>query len=437
MNNTNPAVAVSSLATSAGVLALVAPSLIGLPDAIGALGAAVIVFGAWVFVDDGEHRITAAGVYCLTAGLSIGAACLYYRTVDPAPVTRNDIYHAAIWAFLATVAMYAGWWLRRRRTLPPNRPPLVSGMTGYARTVGFVLLVVGLGMQYGHISNITLDSAATFDGSVMLGASFLLGDSGRRRPAPWRVAACGAALGIYVVTQFTGGGRLVLVSLGFATVFLAQDRIHHRHLKRAIIVAVVPALIVFGYVGRSRIPADPTQQQASGLSSVVTPLDNFATEIQDGLNHGGPKPLIGDIIFPIPRAVWHAKPPPFGQTLAEYLTGNPVNSVAALNQGEWYYIDGWAGLVIMVFVTGFVVAWLDTRLRRRHGRRFTERRAFLGLVALSVLAGGLPDLAWAGTSTWSARAIPRLLVLAPFWLLAVVTQRTRNLQPTPQVTADG
>ena len=400
-------VVVSCVAASGGVLAFAAPTVIGLPNSMGAFGLLVVVFGLWVFVDHGGHRVTAVGVYCLTAGLSIGTSCLYYRTSNPGLVTRNDIYEAAIWAYLATVAMYAGWWQWSSRESGSNPPRQRSHITGYARTTGFVLLVVGLVLHFVHATDLTIGSAATFDGSVLLGSSFLFGDSDRRRPALWQIVACCAALGVYVASQFSGGGRLVLVSLGFAMAFLVQDRIHFRHFKWVIIVAAVPTLVVFAYVGQTRSPGDTTEQQASGLSSVVTPLNNFALEIQDGLSHRGPGPLVGDIIFPIPRAIWHSKPLAFGQSLAANLSpavfaSNQSNSVAALNLGEWYYIAGWDGFVFMCIFTGFVVAWLDRRLRRSHSRRLSERKAFLGFVALSIVAAGLPDLAWAGTSTWSA-----------------------------------
>ena len=253
-----------------------------------------------------------------------------------------------------------------------------------------------------------LSSSATLTGAVLR--------CGRSR-------ACIAALGLYVVTQFTGLGRLNLVSLGLALALVVQDSIRFRHLKWAVIIATIPALIVFGALGRNRSPTDPAAQQAGGLVSVVTPLNNFAREIQGGLSHGGPSPLIGDITFPIPRSVWHSKPLAFDQTLASFLDPtefalNPGLSASALNQGEWYYIAGWEGLVLMVLFTGFVVAWLDKHLRRNQSLRVTEVRAFLGFVALCILASGLPNLAWAGTTLWTGRAIPCLLALVPFWLLA-------------------
>jgi len=414
------------IALSASLAAPILPELAGVGTADILLGLLVLIFGIGAFLEHGGRYLTGAGIYTLTASFFIGTSLLYFHSTNPTPITSIDLYNAGIWSFWATAAIYL-FWLRRSRYLrAPTAPRLSRSVTSFARNYALILLAVGLGMHYGRIRLGTIDTGATFDGAILLAASFVIG--AKRRQPVWRVLISALALALYIVSQFHGGGRLVLADLGFGFLLLVQPRIRFRQVKLSVLVLTIPVLVIFALIGQSR-PGAPTTEAASGLSSVVTPLQNYDEEVNLSLDHGGVRPLVADATFFVPRSVYPSKYLGFGRTLAQdlqpqiYSDSGGIQSLASLNSGEWFYIAGWAGILIMIPFTGFVFLLID-RLWFARLARLRSSSGLLVILALVVLAAGAPDLSWAGPDTWWGRATPRLLVLIPGAIWLVLPRRT-------------
>lgn len=383
------------------------------------LGAASIVFGLAVFVAHGGRLITGAGIYCLAAGTFLGSASIYYSYFPAENVNTVSLLWAAVWGYATTGAMYVGWW---RRTRPPNvvlSVPYPGRVPLWGLTVGIALLAVGLILRQLNVDFGGIPDATAFDGALLVATSILL-VRGQSRLSALRVIVAGTAFAAYFFGSFTGGGRLLLVSLALAIVVSIQTRTPLRRQKAWVLLASVPALLLFGLIGRSRVPqAAEIDVAAGGLISVVNPLEMFAEMLDRKLDGGGVEIMIANALVLVPRDLWPGKPVGFGRAAAMELRPAIASrsdnfTIAALNQGEWYYVGGVAALILMVPVVGAVVTWLDRRLT--DGSRDRSYMSFMSSIAVGLLGAGLADLAWVGPYTWIGRTVIRLVVLSPlFW----------------------
>lgn len=386
------------------------------------LGALAVLFGLWVFYNDGGVRITAIGVYNFSFALFVGFAALYTEIKAGPGASQVPILQALTLCYFVHVSTWLLFWSRVRRR-PESEPVWADSSLGrWALGWGLVLLALGVVLtqvfpaQYHHL---LIDSTG-FVGVVLLGLGLLPGRRRRRRLVYGLVPAAGFA--IYYAYLFNDYGRIVLGSLGFAlAVVLANRSRGRRHVKVWLLAVAAPAVFL---LGRIRAAASADDQDADGLGSVVTPFRDF-TRLLD-LNAMGALPREwGDTFWAsavtlVPRAMWPGKPDGLGAVLVPILSPHMVgtgHTHAALSPGEWLINFGLVGLVLMVPVTGLALRWIDRAVDRVASRPLTTPRRLLGYTAAILVVVGMVDLMWVGTSTYVSRTGCRLLVLLLLFVL--------------------
>jgi O-antigen/teichoic acid export membrane protein len=394
--------------------------------AMQALAVASLCGGALVFLSHGGWRITAAGSYCLAAGLMAGSGGWYWAATQPLSTTRASVFLAALSIYASTAFMYILFWHGRGVPSTSVGPELLSpdkarnlGLTGIALFLaGAVAQKVSLG---------TLPTACADMGVAAFAASLLL--SGRARVlGSARILLVSLAMLAYYLVVFTGGGRLRLVALAITIAIMAQFRSKWR-VKALAMAALIPGLLVLGIIGQLRLSAEHPNAvaSASGLGSLVNPLATYGQIIHGHVSGDHGKSYVAEPLVLLPRSLWPHKPVQVGRTLALRLDPNVAEvtnlSVAVMPQAEAYFNFSWLGILLVIPLIGLVVLWLDERLVRRVEVGIGRATSLLGFLALSVVIGSLTDLAWGGTATWAVRDIQRLLVLAPFAFLAWISTR--------------
>ncbi|MGI8761846.1 MAG: hypothetical protein ACR2LF_11255 [Jatrophihabitantaceae bacterium] len=411
------------------------------------LAIAAIAAGIAAFVTHGGSRVSAAGVYCITAGIMVGCGAWYWAGQVPPATTRGSILEAGLVIYASTAAMYLLFWRRSMRSgavAHVVRPPISLGEATSLRFVGTILFLVGatLNRTGPALGGLTICAAEV--GVIMFASSLLLSGGIKALQTPVRTCLAGGVFIVYYLVVFSGYGRLRLATLVIATVVLAQYRLRTR-VKPIAVLTVLPTLALFATIGQQRLASatnNTVQASASGLGSLVNPLATVGQLLHEHLTGGGGSTLLAEVIVIVPRQLWPHKPLQFGRVLALDLHPETITtklSMPCMPQGEWYYNFGWFGLILMIPVLGWAVRWLDNRLERRIGKPLISQRDVYSFVGLAILVGSISDLAWGGTATWTDRNIQRLLLLLPFVLVTYFLSKRRAahapIAATPGLTA--
>jgi hypothetical protein len=427
----------------AGALALLldtGPSMAGKRRAVVALSFLSITFGLWLFWTHGGRRITAAGIWGLTNAVLLGGGALWALSATP-NWPRADLLLALSIAYFGEILTYALFWSRRPERLS-GRLKIDPGVARWGTMWGIIIILISttLALQTGDAATLGLItassglqflfSAGAFSGVVLLAASLLLG--GGKGYSPWRFALIGFAFAVYALILFSGGGRLNLVALALCLVVFASRRFQARVIKSVVVVASVPTLLILGFI---RNP-DPT----TGLGSAFIPLPNFGRLLV--LSQAGRLPLAWgstfwtSVVGLVPRSIFPTKPIGFGAVLVPYLSPQNLgtnHSDAALFQGEWLFNFGLLGLLIMIPFVGWFVGRIDRWLTVLNSHPVLERRHLMALVAATILATGLVDLAWVGSFTFVVRSGASLATIGVLYLITRQPikrpSRARSLSP--------
>lgn len=402
-----------------------------IPLAMRLIAVASIVGGAAIFLSHGGRRVTAAGIYCLTAGLVAGSGAWYWTTTPPPGSSLKGILVAALSIYASTAIMYFLFWRGAApKTNMSGRPldPIPPSLARSIRMIGLLLSAVGVVGQRltvasgGQSQGIgTLFQSAAEVGVILFAGSLVLSGKVRILRSPFRMLMVGAAVLVYYFFVFSGGGRLRLAALVISIAVLAQYRLHTRF-KAVAIVALMPTLALFAAVGQARVAtksAGPaTEAPASGLGSLVNPLWSYGQLVDGRITDGHGSTFIAEAVVLVPRTLWPNKPVQLGRTLAVRLQPDVAavsnQSDVVMSQGEWYYNFSWLGIVLMIPILGWGIRWLDRRYAQWTAHDLGRREALFAYLLISILVGSMSDLAWGGTSTWAVRNFERLLVLSPF-----------------------
>jgi len=416
-----------------------------LPLALRMLALASLLGGLLVFVTHGHRRVTAAGLYCLTAGLMTGAGAWYWAGQVPPEASREGILLAALSLYASTAVMYVVFWLRGvpDASNAESQPPMPPKMAWGFRVLGLILFLVGAATQPLGLALGTLTQAIAEVGVILFAASLLLSGDIRLSKAPIRTLAVGAALVVFYLVLFGGYGRLRLAALVITVGVIAQFRLRTR-IKALALVAFVPMLIFFGSIGQERYAAqigDPTAEAAaSGLGSLVNPLATYGQLSEHQVDHGYGSTFLAEFTVLVPRSMWPDKPVQFGAVIVEELRPDRVLtglSMPCLSACEWYYNFSWVGIFLMIPVIGFGIRILDRWMLRRGSGRWDQPSDVLIFVVLAILVGSIADLAWGGTATWVVRNSQRLLALLPFVFWCYLAAKSRRAKRPEDQPYDG
>ena len=255
----------------------------------------------------------------------VGYPAVYFAISEPQEISPY-LFQAALIPPNLLVAMYCLYWRRTShvvRLQPAQRPNLSPRLSRRAAAVGFGLLAGAVLMRRLDVDLGPLVPAAAFDGAVVVTAA-LLNRRGRKRPGPGRLALSGVAFATYVLFLFSGGGRLILATLGIAMIVASQRTYTSPVVKYALAGSVVPVLLVFGAIRAPDVNSSSTRlATAAGLGSVVSPLQTFA-ELLERQDDGSMEPARGTTFAAtastyVPRSLWEDKPIGFGAVLTAEL----------------------------------------------------------------------------------------------------------------------
>lgn len=377
---------------------------------------ATIVLGVTMFWRHGGNVITSAGVYSLASAVFVGFAGIYYLS-QPEPIS-SAVYIGVTTGYWVTVLLTAFWpqvsFQESSEMVAPEAGWLM--LASLAAVCATLVLVTAFNEVSGAVPvHITLGGM-----TVLLLAGMLYRTT---RPVIRAIFLGVPLLWIFVTTVFTGYGRLSLVSLVLAAAILASLRARGRGAKALVLGGAIPALLIMIRM-RERFGVQEYGQELSGIGSVVTPVRDFGRLVlalrSTNVEHGGLDPFIAGAVFWVPRAIWPEKPVGFGSTLTQILEPQLVSigqSLAALNQGEFFYAWGWVGVAVGVVLTGLYVRLLDRSLLDAAQAGAASRSRLLLLCALIVVISDLPNLVWAGSYGHVTRIVLRLvplLMLIPF-----------------------
>lgn len=384
-----------------------------------AIASVTLGFGVITYWSHGRNRVTAAGLYALAAAIFAGYAGLWWTTQHD--MVSNEIYRATTWAFWTTWLM-SRFWGRGSIEGPLHLTVAEPGATRWGIRWGLGLAIAGIGS---HLVGIqvgqTFVGEVAFVGLTLLAVSLILrrSESGVSRA----LVVTTGSLAVYSTTIFSGFGRLVLVSLILGPVVLLAGRLAGRRLKVMSIVAIGPALAVFAAArevfGRRKYGTD----SLSGIGSVVEPLRDFGRLLgrSDGYSFAYGDTFWAALTVHVPRAVWPGKPIGFGTELTQMFAPELASvgqTYVVLTPGEWYYNFGVWGLLAMAPALGLFLRLLDGALLRAQSTPAVSPRQLLWLTMALVAVADVPNLFWAGSFGYTARAGTRLLVLAALVVLA-------------------
>lgn len=420
----------ASKTVAQAVTAGIALTLVLAPHSLWWAGLASLAQGVWWFWWHGRQRITAAGLYSLASGVFVGYAAMWWASAQgPQP---EGLFLATIVGYALLWAMVAMWpQIEQGQQL---QDAAGSGAFG-AAVVAAIFSVVGLTVL------VRLAQPSAVGTQIALGllaalVCLLVVWRSEDRASYLRLSIVAVMIAAYSQFVFTGYGRLNIVALGLGPLILASFRAHRRTLKALVIAATGPALVLFSLM-RARFLTDQYGSSAStnGPGSVVTPLRDFGNLLHRGIdgslafNHGDS--FLATAVFWVPRSLWPEKPVGLGSELLRALRPDLANldngqTLAALNQGEWWFAFGWSGLAVMVVVIGLVVRLLDRGIVRLGSGAIRSPRHLLGLIALVFLVADLPNLVWVGSFGYVSRVTLRLVALLVPFLLVLIFRKNRS-----------
>lgn len=444
-----------------GVATVMAVWVLDAETGLAAISLIACGFAATAALRRGGPYLLPSSVFFLAAGVFVGVAAYYLGRVDT-DVAVEDLRNAAGLAMLSTLGVsvvVAGcavaWklkWTTPDLGFTGNRDAMFHPPREWAIRAAAMVVVsqVPITSSLGG----AIATAIGLGGILML----TLMASTRRVKLRWAgdlvlVAVVVGAPLLWYYLEFQGGGRLMLAGLMVAS-FVGWNLVRpHRAQKIAVILAI-PIFLLFagmdrldrggGTASSSGVVAD-----GRGLASVYSPLETFGQIIAPksvekmellGPRYGGT--FVNTLILPVPRQFWEDKPVGFGRELVYSLevTGVGENhSMAALYQGEWYANFGYAGLVMLVPLTGVALAWLDRVHLKLVRGRLADSRSWWHTVALMCAVSSLADLYWVGSFMWFARgglAMVVVLVIAAVSRRKVrLTRRVRRTLSEPDQAA--
>lgn len=378
----------------------------------------------------GADYVSAPGVFMLGVATFAHFPGVYISLLGADFATVHDIATAVIIIYFSQILMYYLSWapLEARRADLPSLS-MAPRVRSWSFTVGVSLIITGFVLQQAFgLGSSSLAGAAAFTGAVLVIVSIV---QARDRLRPSRLFLAMAAFTLYVVTMFSGGGRLVLGGLAVAVVIAVGRRQIGRGVKIGVLLGLPIGLVALAS-NRSRDVALLRGAQETGFESVVWPLERFAQLVSLSskglLDYGFGSSFYSTAVVFVPRSIWPEKPVGLGAELATLFRPELVgigHSEAALVYGEWVYNFGPWGLALALPVTAWFVNAIDRALTASQRLDMSDRRRLIGRVATILAAAGLLDLVWVGSFMYMSRTGQRLLVLLLLYLLFAWHARER------------
>lgn len=296
-----------------------------------------------------------------------------------------------------------------------------------------VFIVAGAGLFLSVVIPIPVVGDRLLFASAVFAASAAAGADSLLRGLRKRYALLSIFLFlVYYITVFTGFGRLLMASLGFAIVLCLTGMRSSSLVRGGAIAALVPLLMVASFIETTRSTQSEsvtlgTAGFADGLGSVFGPIGSFADAIDTDIENGRDvlilperstprgSTIVAAFVSPVPRAVWPTKPGGIGRTgfvelfpvLRNYVSEE--HTLAFMVFGEFYFEFGIIGIISGGVLTGWGLLRVERWRRRVIARDQTWSRERLAIYALFL--AGIPDLIWGGLFGIGGRTLIRIGLL--------------------------
>lgn len=416
-----------------------------------------LIGGTAAFLAHGKRLITATGLYLLVSGVYVGGGGLYSLVLSRESINYFTLLCLAT-TYFANLSLYAVL-LRRSPAGRGTRVARLLSTSSVRRRLCAVstgLVLTGVVMWLRGFDN-PIAASSAFAGVAGLGLWCVL--AWPEVGWPFRISSlawAGLCFACYVNLFFSGGGRLVLISLALGYAICAAGVGGASKVKLLTILAIVPALALSGMSRVRRAEPELSVRSAlsavqvgAGLASAFGGLGTFAQLVEADM--GGARDdafprqhgltFVEAIVAGVPRAIWREKPNGFGFRLTEVLMPSYTHTghtLAALSYGEWYVNFGWLGLVLMIPVVGGALWWLDRLQMRLFTTELATVRQALRVLILVLLVAGVADYVWVGLFTYVAREVFRAVCVAVVWatlaLVASVGAHRRGGMGSPTVS---
>lgn len=415
------------------------------------------VFAVMRAMGRGGKYLTPAGVFFLASGVFIGGGCYYLSIVDT-EVDTGSLRDAAALAMLTTIgisAVLTALSIRWRLTWPQKRAGVASSSWQPPPQFGLKAVALLLVSQVSVVQAIfgPVAEAMSIGGVIML----VLWASSRRHHMRWfgdglLLALVAVLPYVWIQLTFSGGGRLLIAGISIAA-FVGWNLMSPSRLQKLLVICCIPLFLAFAglnRLGHGNDSADDGTSASSvvssgeGLGSVYAPLETWTMMIEPltpeqsaqlGPRYGAT--FLHTLYLPVPRQLWDDKPKGFGAELTEVFRPELVekqHSMAGLLQGEWYANFGYAGLVLMIPVTGWFLALLDRRHLRLATSGLEDPRAWWQAAVLVCIVSSLADLLWVGTFTMLSRGGLAAVVVA---VVGIMSTSRRHPAPSVSVRSTG
>lgn len=392
--------------------------------------AATLLFGLWGFFKLGGELLTAAGIYCICVALFAGFAGIYWALESPHP----GYISKGVWVIhCTTVSAYYIFW--KNNDQAPILPPFPEENTRGAAALGALLFGMGgILSRFAPMSHVW--TATAFAGVTILSAALIA--TTRQSVRLFTFGSTAVAVILYIEFIFVGFGRLTLAALGFAVLFIATARYRTYYFKIGTIAALPFALTYF-IQQREEFGKATYGESLDGIGSVVNPLKQFATLLQDvdSIDLTWGHTFYAAIVQLIPSEIWPGKPDGFGLILAEMYNPEIASlgvTYVALIHGEFIFNFHIWGIIIFIFAIGFALNVIDKIIQRNISKGIDNRVALLAFTAAALTIGGVTDVTWGGFHLFVGRTGLRLIIV--FILIFVWAKPLDALQRSEKSRAD-
>nr|WP_225845204.1 hypothetical protein [Streptomyces sp. HPF1205] len=370
------------------------------------------------------------GAFWLFVYVAMGVAPLAQAVIGqvPTPVVGppSDTAWAVALVLVGCLAFDTGALLARHRPAPRWRRPRPQAAVSRRR----LWLLVAVAYAGGVVCVVKLGGPAVFFTSRQgvsdsLRASGLTGGSGTSQVGAALVRGFGtvpALLALLVLVRWTATSRparrspavvLALAGLVVLNVIVNNPVSNPRYwfltvvfsllftvfprspavYRAALVTGVVAALLLFPFLDRFRYDSAPAHRVPAG--SVLEPLTvkdydqvgmfaNTLTFAESGAGHSGGRQLASDVLFFVPRSVWHGKPLDSGVRVGQWMGMTNTNLSSPLWAELWLDF-GPPGMAAGFLVVGYAAARTDRRYVRRTGPE--GRPGTLAAVVVPLVAG--------------------------------------------------
>ncbi|MBM9505336.1 hypothetical protein ITX44_12420 [Streptomyces sp. KK5PA1] len=371
------------------------------------------------------------GAFWLFCYVAMGVAPLTQAVIGqvPTPVVGppSDTTWAVALVLIGCVAFDAGALLARHRPAPRWRRPRPPASVSRRRLwllvavayVGGVVSIVKLGgpavfftSRQGISDSVRASGLTGAAGTSQVGAALVRGfgtvpallallillrwtltsKAARRSPAAV-LALAGLVVLNVIVNNPISNPRYWFLTVAFALVFTAFPRSPAVY-RAALVTGVVAALLLFPFLDRFRYDTGATHR-ARSTGSVLEPLTlkdydqigmfaNTLTFVKSGAGHSDGRQLASDVLFFVPRSVWHGKPLDSGVRVGQWMGMTNTNLSSPL------WAELWLDFGPLGMTAGFVaVGYAAARTDRRYARRTLEEGGpgALAAVVVPVVAG--------------------------------------------------